>query len=150
MTLIRRASPDDSMIISGFQKKLAYETENISLDPCTVEKGVRAVFSDPAKGCYYIAEIGDIIAGSLLTTYEWSDWRNGHIIWIQSVYVLPLYRNKGVFRRLYSHIKQIVVNNPDYMGIRLYVDKTNRTALEVYRQIGMNDEHYQMFEWISS
>ena len=150
MILIRKALPEDYIFISNFQKKMASETENIRLDNETVRDGVRAVFADSAKGCYYIAEIDGEVIGSLLTTYEWSDWRNGYLLWLQSVYVVSNYRKRGIFRNLYLHIKQVVENNPDYKGIRLYVDKTNESAMEVYRRIGMNDEHYQMFEWISS
>lgn len=149
MILIRKAFPEDCIVISGFQEKIAFETENIRLDPETVKDGVKAVFDDPARGCYYVAEIDGKIVGSLLTTYEWSDWRNGYIIWIQSVYVLPANRNKGVFKQLYLYIKQIIENNPDYRGIRLYVDKTNTTAIDVYNRMGMSDEHYRLFEWIS-
>ena len=148
MILIRKALPADGKLISFFQEKLALETENIKLDPDVVKKGVNAVFSDSAKGCYYVAEIGGELAGSLLTTYEWSDWRNGTMLWIQSVYVLPEYRNKGVYRNLYMQIKQIVEGNPGLHGIRLYVDKTNGKAMEVYSRLGMNSEHYQLFEWI--
>ena len=148
MILIRKALPADGKLISSFQEKLAMETENIKLDPDIVQKGVNAVFSDPAKGCYYVAEICGELAGSLLTTYEWSDWRNGTVLWIQSVYVLPEYRNKGVYRNLYMQIKQIVEDNTGLHGIRLYADKTNRKAIEVYSRFGMNGEHYQLFEWI--
>ncbi len=150
MISVRKAMPDEYKVISRFQEKMAMETESLELNPVIVQKGVKAVFSDSAKGCYYIAEINGKVSGSLLTTYEWSDWRNCQILWIQSVYVLPEYRNKGVFKHLYLHIKQMVENNPAFYGIRLYVDKTNKKALQVYRNFGMNGEHYQLFEWISS
>jgi GNAT superfamily N-acetyltransferase len=145
MTGVRKATNSDCLTIARFQEKLARETENILLDPETVESGVRAVFDDPAKGTYYVAETRGEIIACLLTTTEWSDWRNGQVIWLQSVYVLPDHRKKGVFRELFEYIKQSV---PDLKGIRLYVDKTNARAIHVYRQCGMDDKHYQMFEWI--
>ncbi len=150
MIVVRKAQAGDSRIIASFQIFLARETEQLELDPADVEQGVKAVFSDPGKGCYYIAKCGGDIAGSLLITYEWSDWRNRTILWIQSVYVVPKHRNKHVFRYLYEHIKQRVEDNPGLGGIRLYVDVTNKKAMQVYRHLGMNSEHYRLFEWIPS
>jgi GNAT superfamily N-acetyltransferase len=148
MISVRQALPSDFLTIARFQVKLALETENIQLKPHIVEAGVNAVFSDPARGTYYIAETGTEIKACLLTTREWSDWRNGWMLWIQSLYVLPDYRKKGIFRALYNHIKQLVEDRNDLKGIRLYVDKTNAKAIRVYRKCGMDDEHYQLFEWI--
>lgn len=136
--------------ISRFQELMAMETEGLKLDPQTVRKGVSSVFSDPAKGKYFVAADGDTIAGSMLTTYEWSDWRNRSFIWIQSVYVRPEYRGKGLFKQMYGHIKDIVRESAIYAGIRLYVDKENHVAREVYRKTGMNPDHYELYEWIRS
>jgi len=114
--LVRIAKNEDINSISGFQIAMAKETENIDLDLETVYKGVSAVLEDKNKGCYYLAEECGIITGSLLTTYEWSDWRNGTVIWIQSVYVLPEYRRRGVYSKLYSHVKQLVLENKELKG----------------------------------
>ena len=142
----REANENEYKVISGFQQKMALETENYHLDTDTVLKGVQAVFNDASKGKYYIVEDDGKVIASLLTTYEWSDWRNSFVIWIQSVYVLPEYRKSGVFKLMYSEIKKIVAGNPDYSGIRLYVDKTNIKAHEVYKKVGMESEHYSLFE----
>jgi GNAT superfamily N-acetyltransferase len=149
MIKVREAVCDEFILISRFQEYMAMETENLKLDRDTVQNGVKAVFDDPSKGCYYVAELDGKVAGSLLTTWEWSDWRNCRIIWIQSLYVLPDYRNKGIFRQLYLFIKQMVEENPNIGGIRLYVDKTNFKAAEIYLRAGMNGDHYQLFEWIN-
>ena len=148
MILVREAESADCDTIAHFQEKMAMETENLELDPGIVGSGVNAVFSDPSKGKYYVAEKDKTIAGCLLTTAEWSDWRNGRIIWIQSVYVLPEWRNKGIYKKLYNHIKQLVEEDPYLKGIRLYVDKTNEKAIQIYQHCGMDDEHYKLFEWI--
>ena len=142
----REAKEIEFKVIAGFQQKMAMETEYIQLDTETVLNGVQAVFNDPEKGKYYIVEEDEKVIASLLTTYEWSDWRNSRIIWIQSVYVLPEYRKAGVFNLMYSEIKKIVTENPDYSGIRLYVDKTNSKAQVVYNKVGMQGEHYSLFE----
>ncbi|NOZ33732.1 MAG: GNAT family N-acetyltransferase [Chlorobi bacterium] len=142
----REAKPEEYKVIAGFQEKMAWETEHFKLNTDTVLKGVKAVFEDSSKGKYYIIEEDGKIIASLLTTYEWSDWRNNFVIWIQSVYVLPEYRKKGIFNLMYSEIKKVVKNNPNYSGIRLYVDKTNMNAQKVYTKIGMQGEHYSLFE----
>ncbi|NPA68911.1 MAG: GNAT family N-acetyltransferase [Chlorobi bacterium] len=144
--IFREAKQEEYKVIAGFQNKTALETEHLKLDAETVLKGVKAVFSDNTKGKYYVVEDDGKVVSSLLTTYEWSDWRNKYVIWIQSVYVLPEYRRKGVFNLMYSEIKNIAENNPKYSGIRLYVDKTNINARKVYEKIGMSGNHYDLFE----
>ena len=145
---VRIANKEDISQIVRFQLAMARETEGIELNPSTVEKGVSAVIEDPAKGHYYLAENGGEILGSLLTTYEWSDWRNGTIIWIQSVYVLPAQRRKGVYSQMYLHIKNKVLNSIDLNGIRLYADIDNKPAHKTYQKLGMNKDHYITFEWL--
>ena len=114
-----------------------------------MEKGVLAVFSDDRKGSYYVAELNGAVIGALMTTYEWSDWRNGRVIWIQSVFVEKEYRGKGIYRMLYEHVKALVQSDEnDFRGIRLYVDKTNTAARKVYEKLGMENHHYEMYEWM--
>ena len=138
----------DIHTIADFQIKMALETENMQLDPPTVEKGVTAVFDDPAKGKYWLAEVNGEVVGSLLTIPEWSDWRNGTVLWIHSVYVPLKYRKMGVYKKLYSHLRTMVEAAPDLRGLRLYVDKTNQPAQDVYEALGMSGEHYHLYEWM--
>jgi RimJ/RimL family protein N-acetyltransferase len=145
---IRSARPEDAATIIEFQIRMAIETEGIELDRPTVIRGVQAVFEDPAKGQYWVAEADGRVVGSLLTTYEWSDWRNGTVLWIQSVYVPLELRRSGVYRRLYECLRERVLASPDLRGIRLYVDRRNTAAQRVYERLGMSREHYEMFEWL--
>ena len=145
---VRKATINDIGAIVDFQLKMASETEGVELNKPTVIKGVTTVVTDNTKGQYYVTEINNRIVASLLTTYEWSDWRNGTILWIQSVYVLPEYRRKGVYRNMYSHIKQLVTENNELNGIRLYADKSNHAAHKTYQQLGMSPDHYVTFEWL--
>jgi ribosomal protein S18 acetylase RimI-like enzyme len=134
-----------------FQIRMALETEELELDRHTVTRGVQAVLHDFTKGQYWVAgvtELGGRLAGSLMTTYEWSDWRDGTVLWIQSVYVPPEMRGRGVYRRMYEHLRERVLTSPDLRGIRLYVDRRNLAAQSVYERLGMNREHYEMFEWM--
>lgn len=144
---IRKGNSEDAKIIIDFQQKMAKETEDLELDNKTITKGVHAVFEDSSKGTYYVAEDNGKVIASLMTTYEWSDWRNGCVLWIQSVYVLPEYRQKGVYKQMYEHLKQLVIASEKYLGLRLYVDLTNKRAQKVYTKLGMNGEHYKLFEW---
>lgn len=145
---IRAARPGDAATIVGFQLRMARETEDLGLDPDTVTRGVEAVLADPGKGAYWIAESAGRIMGCLLTTFEWSDWRNGTILWIQSVYVLPESRGRGVYRALYEHLKGRVEADPGLKGLRLYVDRRNTAAQRVYERLGMTSEHYLTYEWL--
>ncbi|MFA5327075.1 MAG: GNAT family N-acetyltransferase [Prolixibacteraceae bacterium] len=146
--IIRQAIESDSASIVEFQLAMAWETEAYKLDEPTVIKGVAAIFVDPSKGTYYVAELDGKVVGSLLTTFEWSDWRNGTVLWIQSVYVRPEYRKRSIFSHLYKHIQNMVAGNSNLRGIRLYADKTNTPAHGVYEHLGMTAEHYQMYEWM--
>ncbi|NQU52137.1 MAG: GNAT family N-acetyltransferase [Bacteroidetes bacterium] len=146
--IIRKATIDDIDQIVEFQLKMASETEGIELDKPTVEMGVSAVVNDNSKGQYYVAAIDKQVVSSLLTTFEWSDWRNGTILWIQSVYVLQEFRRKGVYRNMYAHIKSLVLENDNLNGIRLYADKSNLAAQKTYKTLGMSPDHYVTFEWL--
>jgi len=136
--------------IADFQVKMALETENLKLDPAVVNLGVTAVMDDPSKGKYWLAEVDNEVVGCLLTVPEWSDWRNGTVLWIHSVYVHPDFRKHGVYKALYAHLKQMVSESSDLRGLRLYVDKTNQKAQQVYEAMGMSGEHYHLYEWLKS
>ena len=147
MLTIRKANSADSSVIIDFQQKMAWETEQMKLVPEVINKGVNAVFNDPAKGQYWIAEDQGMIVASLLITYEWSDWRNCNVWWFQSVYVLPGFRRKGIFRSMYRFIKEEAQKN-GIGGLRLYVETNNKNAQFTYEALGMQSLHYKMFEWM--
>ncbi len=148
--IIRKAIPEDAQTIAEFQQKMAFETESVQLDMNIVTKGVMAVFDDEKKGDYFVAEKDGMIVGSLLTTFEWSDWRNGTVLWIQSVFILKEYRGQGIYKNMYLHIRNLVENDPALMGVRLYVEKTNDTAQKVYSKLGMDGDHYHLYEWLKN
>ena len=145
---IRKAQESDYSSIVRFQEEMAWDTERYKLDHDTVLKGVKAVLYNDTLGVYYVAIVENEVVGSLLTTFEWSDWRNGTVLWIQSVYIDSSYRKKGVYGALYNHIKILVATDESLKGIRLYVDESNNGSREVYTRMGMNGEHYRVFEWM--
>ncbi len=145
---IRRAKREDVDAIIHFQVSMARETEGLELDEKVLRKGVEALFTDESRGGYFVAELANQVVGSLMLTFEWSDWRNSMVWWIQSVYVSPEFRKRGVYGGLYRHVKALAEADPGIAGIRLYVDRRNTLAQEVYQRLGMNGEHYQVFEWM--
>jgi GNAT superfamily N-acetyltransferase len=144
----REAVRADHAAIVDFQVAMARETESLELDRDICGRGVAAVFDNPSLGRYFIADEEGRVVGSLMITYEWSDWRDGNVWWIQSVYVVPDLRGRGVYAGLYRHVQQIVDADSSLRGIRLYVDRRNTVAQQVYTRLGMNGEHYLVFEWM--
>ena len=144
----RPARHDDLQHIVDFQVAMAAETEKVSLDRQICADGVLAVLNDAGLGRYYVGEVGDTVVASTLITDEWSDWRNGVVWWIQSVYVVPAARRQGVYAGMYRSLQELARGDANVRGIRLYVDRRNRPAQEVYARLGMNGEHYQVFEWM--
>jgi GNAT superfamily N-acetyltransferase len=145
-TQIRRAEPKDAPTIAEFNQRLAWETEHKKLDTAIVTRGVSRVFDDAKRGFYLLAEYDGHLAGQLMITYEWSDWRDGWVWWIQSVYVREEYRRQGIFRTLYQAIVDEAKAAGDVVGIRLYVERENQRAQQTYRQLGMSDAGYTVEE----
>jgi GNAT superfamily N-acetyltransferase len=145
---IRDATQADLDFIIAANAALALESEDQPLDPSLLRPGVQAVLADPALGRYYLAEVDGRVVGQLLTTFEWSDWRNGVFLWIQSVYVLPAHRGAGVFRALYQHLAGLATKDHRICGIRLYVDRDNARAQEVYTRLGMHLSSYQVMQTV--
>ncbi len=143
---IRDAAPADVEIIARFNSAMAEETEGRPLDPETIRNGVAAVLGDPAKGRYWVAEVDGEIVGQLMVTYEWSDWRNGMLWWIQSVYVPPAWRRRGVFSALYHHVESVAAAQASVCGLRLYVERDNARARSTYRSLGMSEPNYLVME----
>src|SRR5258708_30188814 len=119
----RDAVRSDHPAIVDFQVAMARETESIELDRATCAKGVAAVFDDSALGRYFVAEEAGRVVGSLLITYEGSDWRTGNVWWIQSVYVVPNLRGRGIYAGLYKHVQDIPEADPALCGLRPYVHR---------------------------
>lgn len=143
---IRIAERVDIDALVRFNLAMAAETEGKELSSEILRRGVEAVFDDPAKGFYVVADLDGSIAGGLLVTSEWSDWRNKWFWWIQSVYILPEHRGQSLYRRLYQFVKDQAQAQGDVTGFRLYVEHDNRHAQKVYERVGMERSHYVLFE----
>jgi GNAT superfamily N-acetyltransferase len=143
---IRKAGPADGSVVTEFNLRLAAETEDLRLDRECVSAGVAAILKDPAKGLYFVAEQDGQILGQVMITYEWSDWRNGNIWWLQSVYVRPEHRQQGIFRMLFKHLQDLASARPDVWGLRLYMHAENHRARQSYERLGMTHTQYEVFE----
>jgi ribosomal protein S18 acetylase RimI-like enzyme len=143
---LRTAVLEDWPLIVDFNQRLAAETEDTELNVELLTAGVRAALADSAKARYFVAAAGEAVVGQLMHTWEWSDWRNGMIWWLQSVYVEPEHRGRGVFRMLYDHVEGLAENDPGVVGIRLYVETENAAARAVYKKLGMRPGGYDVMQ----
>ena len=142
---IRPATLDDLGTIIDFSDRLAAESEGIDLDREVLAAGIGSALEDSSRARYFLAETAGEVVGQLMITYEWSDWRNGMFIWIQSVYVRAENRRKGVFKALYDHVIELA-SSPGYCGVRLYVHDGNTSARETYLRLGMVEPGYTVLE----
>jgi ribosomal protein S18 acetylase RimI-like enzyme len=145
---IREAKPSDQASIVEFNSRLADETEGKQLDPNLIGPGVAAILADSGKGRYWLAIIAGKVAGQIMVTYEWSDWRNGMLWWIQSVYVPAEFRRMGVFSALYQHVESLVKEDQNACGLRLYVENNNTRAQQTYRNLAMTEPGYIVMQSI--
>jgi len=143
---LRRAGPGDAAVIAEFNQRLAQESEGKTLDPAVLAAGVAAGLADPCKARYFVAEEDGLAVGQVMLTTEWSDWRNGWVWWIQSVYVRPEARRRGVFRALFQHAHEAARADPEVVGLRLYVERDNHAAQQTYQRLGMERTGYLVLE----
>jgi ribosomal protein S18 acetylase RimI-like enzyme len=143
---VRPARAGDRDVIAAFNAAMAVETEGRRLNEATLRRGVERALADAARGSYFVAELEGEIAGCLLVTREWSDWRDGWFWWIQSVYVRPEDRGRGVYAALHGHVRSAAVEAGDVVGLRLYVERHNERAQRTYRRLAMRDAGYLLFE----
>jgi len=148
--IVRLARPDDMDELVNFGAAMAMETEGRTLDRERLRRGTLAVLESPARGFYLVAELPEgplkVVVGQLLVTYEWSDWRNASFWWIQSVYVHPDWRRRGVYRRMHESVLTQARAQGNVCGVRLYVEEQNEAAQAVYRRVGLSPSPYVVFE----
>ena len=144
--IIRQALAQDADELAEFNILMARETEGIELVPEVIAAGVKGMIDNPDRGFYLVVELDNGIQASLMVTTEWSDWRNGMIWWIQSVYVRPAYRRQGLYRELYARVKELAEQDEAVCGFRLYVERDNAPAQQTYLALGMRETDYRVFE----
>jgi ribosomal protein S18 acetylase RimI-like enzyme len=132
--------------ISDFNCRLALETEGKVLDATTVRNGVIRGLALMPEVRYFVAVKDSVIIGQLMLTREWSDWRDGWIVWLQSVYVVPEFRGLGIFRQLLKLALQTVTAEFSVVSVRLYVEHANETAKRCYHKLGFRGAGYEVLE----
>lgn len=143
---IRKGDSSDLASLVAFNQAMAIETEGKQLDTETLTSGVLTLLENNNRGFYLVASQDGEIAGSLMVTYEWSDWRNADFWWIQSVYIKPEYRRQGIYSALYQQVQSLAENTKGVCGYRLYVEKDNLVAQKTYQKLAMHESHYLMYE----
>ncbi len=143
---IREGRPEDAPVLAEYNRRMALETENKELDSETVSRGVAQGLLQPDKCRYFVAESEGEVVGQAMVTYEWSDWRNGDLWWIQSVYVHPDHRRQGIFTQLFRHIESLAREAAGVCGLRLYVEGDNAVGQAVYKKLGMSHAGYHVYE----
>lgn len=141
----RRATIEDAPVIAQFSADMAMETENLALDRERVLSGAQAVLRDPSKGFYMLAVADGTVVGQSMITYEWSDWSNGMRWWVQSVYVRPEFRRRGIYRGLFGRLIKLAEEDGGVCAVRLYVHRSNQVAQAVYQKLGFADENYLVY-----
>lgn len=144
---IRIAKSKDIPIIADYNIAMAMETEGKILNKEIITAGVSSIINDNSKGIYWVVEIEEELVGQLMITYEWSDWRNGTMWWIQSVYVSEDFRRQGIYTLLYDNLVNLAKKDEDCCGVRLYVEKQNTRAIETYAKLGMHNAGYEIMEF---
>ncbi len=144
--LIRKAEQKDLPVLSAFNNALALETEHRALDMQKLTKSMQAILDDERKGVYWLACDGDKVVGQIMYVLEWSTWRNANFMWLTDLYVLPAYRRKGVFKRLYRYAMDFYQARADIIGLRFYVDKSNTAVVPLYKKIGWKESNYNLWE----
>lgn len=143
---VRPATPADAPSIVEFNRLLALESEQVVLDEKVLQPGVQAILGDKNRGRYFVADEGGDVIGQIMITYEWSDWRNGWIWWLQSVYVRSDRRKNGVFRAIFQFIEEQARKETNVVGLRLYVEHENHTAQATYRRLGFEEIHFYLLQ----
>lgn len=145
---VKDATLQDVAFIVQCNIAMAEETEDKGLDPATLQQGITYLFNHAQEGFYLLAEVDGAPAGTLMVTFEWSDWRNGRFWWIQSVYVAERFRRQGVYQAMHEQVIKRAQQDPQSCGIRLYVEQDNRVAQQTYRALGMTATDYRLYEAI--
>ncbi|GLS82423.1 GNAT family N-acetyltransferase [Paraferrimonas haliotis] len=144
MTIIRKARRTDAQSIIAFNQAMALETEQRELAHDVISRGVETLIEQPHRGFYLVAQHDQKIVGSLMVTFEWSDWQAKDYWWIQSVYILPDYRRQGIYRQLYQQVKSLA--DGQAASFRLYVERDNLNAQATYQALQMAPCQYLMYE----
>lgn len=144
--VIRDAQASDLPTLVRFNTTMAWDTEKRRLPEATITAGVARALAAPQLCRYYVAEVDGLVVGQTMVTFEVTDWEDGLVHWIQSVFVEPEFRGLGIFKRLYQHVVSVAKAEGDGRRVRLYVEKDNAGAIATYERLGMSQAHFHIYE----
>jgi len=141
---VRRANLDDLKELAEFTEAEFCEAEKNEGAPDSIRTGVKAALEDDSLGMYWIlAEEDSRAVGNVSVVKEWSDWHAGYYWWIQSMYIKPDFRGKGLMEMLLEAVKT-AARAENAIDLRLYVHKLNARAIKAYRKSGFSDSDYKI------
>lgn len=140
--IVRRARDSDLDSLVSFTVAEAREAEGLDMEVATVRRGVVAGLASGSVAVYWVVESdeGDVVASTSVVK-EWSDWHARHYWWIQSMYVVPDHRGRGLSKMLIEAVS-IEASKDGATDLRLYVHKNNERAIAAYRRCGFDDSSY--------
>jgi len=142
--IIRRAGLSDLEQLVEFTLSEAKEAEGRGQDKERARLGILAALEDESVAAYWVIETAaDEIVGNISVVKEWSNWSAGYYWWIQSLYIQPEHRGRGLMERLIQTVKESA-REGQALGLRLYVHKDNNRAIKAYIRCGFADSDYRI------
>ena len=139
---IREAGRADVDTIVAFTLQEAREAEDKEPDLEAVSRGVRGGFEDVPLAAYWVAEApGGRVVASTSVVREWSDVHGAYYWWVQSLFIIPEHRGKGLVDLLLRHVAR-EAGAAGALDLRLYARTTNERALRAYRRCGFTTAPY--------
>lgn len=89
--------------------------------------------NDTYAQCYMIEHNGKVVGYALLAK-TFSQEAGGMVVWIEELFILPEYRNKGLGKEFFVFMKETY--EPHVARIRLEVEPDNTDAIRLYEQMG--------------
>ena len=145
MTLhVRRTEIAALKTLVSFAIFEAKEAEGLTKEPERVREGIRTALINDSVAMYWVLENDKSeLIGNISVVKEWSDWNCAYYWWIQSMYILPEFRGRGLIEKLIEDIRA-AARQERALELRLYVHKKNERAIKAYKKSGFSDSNYQI------
>ena len=143
---VRDATGTDVDVLVAFALQEAQEAEPYAANEDAVRHGIAAAFGQPPRSTYWVAEFDGQVIGSVSIVREWSNFRGGDYWWIQSVFILPEHRGRGVLEALIDRVAA-AARAMGALDLRLYARESNYRALRAYRRYGFVNTPYVMMHF---
>jgi GNAT superfamily N-acetyltransferase len=130
--------------ITSFTLAEAWDAEKRRLSPEIVRAGIKECLEDPSIATYWVLESpGDGLIGCASLIRERSDWLAGYYGWVQSMYILPKYRGRGLSGVLIASLRK-QAKEEGLHDLRLYVHQDNSQAIKAYLKNGFSQAPYKI------